>query len=87
MHEHTKTEQIEERQSEQERYNEIPKPIRDLGLNNSLIAHMCTQYALRCIITKEEFYCQCIAGLANNWSQQNEQYIKLIQMTSTPHIT
>lgn len=61
---------------------EIPKPIRDLGINNNLIHHLITQFIMGVIITKEEFYCQCIAGLANNWSKQNEDYVRLLMMTN-----
>lgn len=66
------------------RYNEIPRRIHELSMNNPLIKRVIDEYTHGNIVTKEEALCQMIVHLAANWKEMEQSYINLAMMTTLP---
>jgi hypothetical protein len=63
------------------RLEEIPGPIRELGMENPLIHQIIDQYAVGSIITKEEALCQMIVGLSKNWSELSKKHFEILMLS------
>ena len=57
-----------------QRWQEIPAPIRNVAERNALVSSMLSRYAAGQIITKEEALCQIIVGLATDWDHMRQAY-------------
>ena len=63
---------------------QVPEPVRNIGVQNPLVHNLIQQFARGQIITKEECLCQIIIGLSRDWDSLNKQHLDFIMQSTQP---